>query len=75
MECSDYPLVNRVNGIDQNIKNGLHIHFADLVCDRRKLIEIRRDALNMFKCFAGTCNEAEDIFDENVYKVTNNVSG
>ena len=69
MECADFPLVNRVKGIEHNLKNGLHIHFADLVCDRRKLIEVRRDALQMCKFFTGTCNDAEDIFDEAVYKV------
>ena len=69
MECADHPLLNRINGIEHNIKNGIHVHFPDLVCDRRKLIEIRRDALKMCKYFAGTCNDAEDIFDEAVYKV------
>ena len=51
-----------------NKKNGIHVYFPDLAADRRKLIEIRMDALAMCTLFEGSINEPEDIMDEGVYK-------
>ena len=69
MQCLDHPILNRKNGVDLNLKNGIHVHYPDIVCDRRKLIEMRREALQICKFFVGACNDPEDIFDEAVYRV------
>ena len=52
-----------------NKKNGIHLFYPDAVVDRRKLIEIRREALHLCDFFVGAVNKAEEIFDEAVYKV------
>ena len=69
MQCRDHPLPNKKDDVIVNLKNGVHIHFPDLACDRRKLIEIRMDSLDMCRYFTGTCNNFEDMFDLAVYKV------
>ena len=68
MKCSDHPLVNRKGGIDINKKNGLHLYFPDLAVDRRKMLEIRGDAIEIGSYFNGAINGNDDIFDKNVYK-------
>ena len=69
MQCSDHPLTNRKNGVNISKKNGIHIFYPDVVVDRRKLIEIRTEALHLCDFFAGSINKSEEIFDEAVYKV------
>ena len=66
MVCRDHPLVNSRRGVEINKKNGIHVHFPDLVMDRRKLMEIRSESLDMADCF-GCENDKEDIFDKGVY--------
>ena len=68
MICSDFPKVNNKNGVDLNLKNGIHVFFPNLVLDRRKLIEIRNDALKICRYFVGASNDFDDIFDLAVYK-------
>ena len=70
MQCLDHPILNKKNGGDLNLKSGIHVHYPDIVCDRRKLIEMRREALQICKFFVGACNDPEDIFDEAVYRVS-----
>ena len=62
MECPDHPLLNTKRGVPVNRKGGIHIHFPDLAMDRRKLLEIRAESLDMTKFFLGSVNEKEDIF-------------
>ena len=69
MICSDHPIPNTKNGELTNVKEGIHVFLPDLVCDRRKLIEIRKEAINMCWFFENACNDIEDIFDLAVYKV------
>ena len=69
MMCRDHPLANIKNGVTLNLKEGIHVYFPDIVCDRRKLIEIRQEAIEMCRFFENTCNDFEDIFDLAVYKV------
>ena len=69
MQCKDHPLPNKKDDVIVNLKNGVHVHFADLACDRRKLVEIRKDSLDLCKFFTGACNKFEDMFDVAVYKV------
>ena len=71
MTCADHPLVNNRNGVDVNFKNGVHVHLPDLCCDRRKLIEIRQDAIDICRFFENASNDFDDIFDLAVYKVKN----
>ena len=68
MQCADHPLVYQKNGINLNFKSGIHLHYPDLACDRRKLIEIRREAIGICNFFPDAVNDAESIFDEAVYK-------
>lgn len=68
MECKDHPLVNSRNGVEINKKNGIHVFFPDLAMDRRKLIEIRSESLDMADWFLGCENDKEEIFDKGVYQ-------
>ena len=61
MSCTDHPIVNRKGGIDINKKNGLHIFFPDLAMDRRKMIEIRGDAIEIGSYFKDATNGNDDI--------------
>ena len=71
MTCADHPLVNKTNGVNVNLKNGVHVHLPDVCCDRRKLIEIRQDAIDICRFFENASNDFDDIFDLAVYKVKN----
>ena len=74
MQCADHPYVNEKNGDPVNVKNGIHVFFADIACDRRKLIEIRSEALEMCRCFRGVSNDFDEFFDLGVYKVPSTIS-
>ena len=69
MICRDHPIRNIKNGVVNNVSEGIYVHFPDLVCDRRKMIEIRKAAINICGFFENACNDFEDIFDLAVYKV------
>ena len=68
MQCRDHPLAIQKDNVAVNT-TGLHIHFPDVACDRRKLIEIRKDSIEMCQYFTGVCNNFEEIYDLEVYKV------
>ena len=68
MECRDHPLVNRRRGVEINKKSGIHVFFPDLAMDRRKLIELRAESLDIADFFLGCENDKEDIFDKGVYQ-------
>ena len=67
-QCSDHPLSIKKNNTVEKLKSGIHIFFPDLACDRRKLIEIRSDALPMCQYFEGATNAFEEIYDVAVYR-------
>ena len=69
MICRDHPIAKTKNGVTVSLKDGVHVFFPDVVCDRRKLIEIRKDAIAICRFFTNACNDFEDIFDSAVHKV------
>ena len=61
-------MVNRRRGVEINKKSGIHVFFPDLAMDRRKLIELRAESLDIADFFLGCENDKEDIFDKGVYQ-------
>ena len=61
-------MVNSRRGVEINKKSGIHVFFPDLAMDRRKLIELRAESLDIADFFLGCDNDKEDIFDKGVYQ-------